>query len=533
MMQVPTSQSAASIREEMELVVESLARNPRLARLLQFLGERYLEGRIDEITEYNIATEVFGRSKTSFDCSTDSIARVEIHRLRKRLKEYYETEGKQHDILITIPQRSYVPEFNRRADSTPATAPVESSVSAEELQDPSATHSGEDGKIQRGAGSETAQTSPLEFHVSQRRTLGYAIVVVAILLLLGWGAARYFARNRASDSAGIASAHSLSGEQSQMPANAAQVPLRLLCGYDGSPKIDSSGAYWQADHYFSGGTAFPRPDTPILRTSDPMLFEHWRTGDFTYDIPLAPGPYELHLFFVAMPPDDFKTQFFEVSANGQLLLKAFNISADALGTNVADEKVFKDIYPDKDGYLHLKFALNRSTPYLNAIEILRGLPHQLLPIRLVTQESAVTDHSGNLWHADNYFENGTLSDPPRLINGTPDPNLYSQERYGHFTYSIPVDPRGRYTVVLHFAEHYWIGDRSGSGAAGRRVFRVYSDGTMLLDNFDIYKEAGSLHALTKTFYHLRPSPEGKINLTFEPIENYATVSAIEVIDESQ
>jgi hypothetical protein len=55
----------------------------------------------------------------------------------------------------------------------------------------------------------------------------------------------------------------------------------------------------------------------------------------------------------------------------------------------------------------------------------------------------------------------------------------------------------------------------------------------LLDNFDIFKEAGSQHALTKTFYHLRPSPAGKLDLTFEPIENYATVSAIEVIDESE
>jgi len=55
----------------------------------------------------------------------------------------------------------------------------------------------------------------------------------------------------------------------------------------------------------------------------------------------------------------------------------------------------------------------------------------------------------------------------------------------------------------------------------------------LLDNFDIYKEAGSLHALSKTFYHLKPTAEGKLDLTFEPIANYATVSGIEVLDESQ
>jgi hypothetical protein len=39
--------------------------------------------------------------------------------------------------------------------------------------------------------------------------------------------------------------------------------------------------------------------------------------------------------------------------------------------------------------------------------------------------------------------------------------------------------------------------------------------------------------LTRTFYHLRPSAQGKLNITFEPITNNATVSAIEVLDESQ
>jgi len=149
------------------------------------------------------------------------------------------------------------------------------------------------------------------------------------------------------------------------------------------------------------------------------------------------------------------------------------------------------------------------------------------------QAAAVTDHNGNLWHPDDYFQNGVVSDPPRQVSGTPDPKLYAQERYGHFTYSIPVDARSRYTLVLHFAELYWIPDPSGKIGPGSRVFRVYCNGTTLLDNFDIFKEVGSLHALTKTFNHVRPTPEGKLDLTFDPLVNYATISAIEVIDESQ
>ncbi len=37
----------------------------------------------------------------------------------------------------------------------------------------------------------------------------------------------------------------------------------------------------------------------------------------------------------------------------------------------------------------------------------------------------------------------------------------------------------------------------------------------------------------KTFHNLKPTAQGKLNLDFEPISNYATVSAIEVLDESQ
>jgi hypothetical protein len=74
---------------------------------------------------------------------------------------------------------------------------------------------------------------------------------------------------------------------------------------------------------------------------------------------------------------------------------------------------------------------------------------------------------------------------------------------------------------------------SSGGGIGSRVFRVICNGNILLDNFDIFKEAGNFHVVKKTFYHLRPSPQGKLNLTFEPITNYATVSAIEVVDENK
>jgi hypothetical protein len=149
------------------------------------------------------------------------------------------------------------------------------------------------------------------------------------------------------------------------------------------------------------------------------------------------------------------------------------------------------------------------------------------------QRSSLTDRNGEFWHADNYFTSGRLSDQHQQVTGGPDPNLFTSERFGHFRYTLPVDPRDRYTLVLHFVEFYFGPGMPGGGGVGSRVFRVLCNGETLLDNFDIYKEAGSLHVLTKTFYHIKPSAQGKINLTFEPVVNNATVSGIEVLDESQ
>ena len=89
----PNTQPAEAERAELQRVLEALAKWPRLSQLLRFMGEKLFSGAVDEINEYNIATEVLGRSKTVFNAAEDAIARVETHRLRKRLTTFYETGG--------------------------------------------------------------------------------------------------------------------------------------------------------------------------------------------------------------------------------------------------------------------------------------------------------------------------------------------------------------------------------------------------------------------------------------------------------
>jgi hypothetical protein len=105
---------AAFDREKSELdsVLSSwiLERAPSLAHLLTYVCSKYFDGASEQIKEYNIAVEALGRPP-DFDQKKDSIVRVEAHKLRKRLREYYKSEGADHPVRIEIPPGQYVPKF--------------------------------------------------------------------------------------------------------------------------------------------------------------------------------------------------------------------------------------------------------------------------------------------------------------------------------------------------------------------------------------------------------------------------------------
>src|ERR1700730_19393787 len=94
-------------------------RAPSLAQLLTYICERHFLGESDQLKEYNIAVEALGRPP-EFDQKRDSIVRVEAHRLRRRLKEYYASEGADHAVQIVIPSGHYAPKFIHQPSQRPA-----------------------------------------------------------------------------------------------------------------------------------------------------------------------------------------------------------------------------------------------------------------------------------------------------------------------------------------------------------------------------------------------------------------------------
>ena len=88
-------------------------RASNLEKMTVYLCHKHFEGEAGLIKEYHVATEALGRSG-DFDPKKDSIVRVELHRLRRRLREYYEAHPDE-PIRISIPEKSYSPEFQPAA----------------------------------------------------------------------------------------------------------------------------------------------------------------------------------------------------------------------------------------------------------------------------------------------------------------------------------------------------------------------------------------------------------------------------------
>jgi hypothetical protein len=84
-----------------------------LCKLLRYLARHAIDHPGAPIKEFQIATEVFGRS-ADFDPQLDSMVRVQAGRLRTKLAEYYNSDGTDDPIVVELPKGTYVLSFHHR-----------------------------------------------------------------------------------------------------------------------------------------------------------------------------------------------------------------------------------------------------------------------------------------------------------------------------------------------------------------------------------------------------------------------------------
>ena len=87
-----------------------------LCKLLRYLAKHVVDHPGTPIKEFQIATEVFGRSP-DFDPQLDSMVRVQAGRLRSKLTEYYSSDGLEDPLVVELPKGTYVLSFHHRNHS--------------------------------------------------------------------------------------------------------------------------------------------------------------------------------------------------------------------------------------------------------------------------------------------------------------------------------------------------------------------------------------------------------------------------------
>jgi hypothetical protein len=90
-----------------------LAASPKLQKFLLYITACALDDQPEAVTEQQIGVHVFGK-RAGYNSSEDSIVRSQARLLRLKLASYFENEGREEPLIITIPKGQYLPQFVSR-----------------------------------------------------------------------------------------------------------------------------------------------------------------------------------------------------------------------------------------------------------------------------------------------------------------------------------------------------------------------------------------------------------------------------------
>ena len=495
-------------RQEYEWLLKSgvLGRSDNLARVLRYICEEHFQGRSDHIKEYTIAVEALGR-RSAFDPQTDTIVRVTVHALRKRLMEVYQTEGANHPVRLVIPPGHYAPSFVHQS-------PVDR-IQAGRLASKTASVANGNHADESPEAAATTEKSRRPGILTFRAGL-IAGLLLAAVSLAAWFGVREWKKELVLHASVSAS----------LPTPVLQATTHALMGGVRAPYIDHSGVTWSAADFCQGGTNISVPPHHIEGTEDAPLYLAGVRGIAHCQFPVPEGMYEVHFHFAETSDLPNATRVATISINSA---PTFNVDVvdDAGGHNTATSTIVTGVTPQNDGFIHVD--LTSEISLLNAVEILPTSSNRQLPVRIVSSSNSFTDDAGQVWSSDRYFSGGRRGLPPK-VEKIAELGVYQSDRVGRFRYNIPAVPFARYRVRLYFREPWFGKDNGGIGGPGSRIFDVACNGVLLMKNFDILAD-GNSKPVVKTFDNVQASAGGRIELYFMPVVNYPVVNAIEILPE--
>src|ERR1017187_308923 len=111
--ELPYSEACWALVERI-VASPQLKRAARLREFLLYVGQRSIKDGLDQVHEQEIGSNVFGRP-ADYDTSLDNIVRVNASELRKRIEDYFESDGAAEPLIMEVPRGSYKPVFRQRA----------------------------------------------------------------------------------------------------------------------------------------------------------------------------------------------------------------------------------------------------------------------------------------------------------------------------------------------------------------------------------------------------------------------------------
>jgi hypothetical protein len=87
-----------------------LSASPKLQKFLLYVTACALDDQPEAVTEQQIGVHVFGK-RAGYNSSEDSIVRSQARLLRLKLASYFDHEGRDEPVVITIPKGQYLPQF--------------------------------------------------------------------------------------------------------------------------------------------------------------------------------------------------------------------------------------------------------------------------------------------------------------------------------------------------------------------------------------------------------------------------------------
>ncbi|MCK5740151.1 hypothetical protein KAH55_13265, partial [bacterium] len=308
----------------------------------------------------------------------------------------------------------------------------------------------------------------------------------------------------------------------------------------GNSVTDAGGIEWLADHayidggygYVGGATSTTNDPISGVTTQELSQTERYNMSAYRFDVP--DGSYKVVFHFTEIFFTKSNSRVMEIKIEGETKLSGFDLFAEA-GHDVAITKEFQEIAVN-DGRLDIDFIGLSASPQVSAIEIINMdeivdppppvEPEDVYRVNLGGQ--SFLDNDGHQWLQDISYVagsyghvDGAVSLTTESITNTSLQVLYQAERYDLSEYRFDV-PTGTYQVIFHFAEQQFE-------AAGQRVFDVQLEDQLVLENYDVFAQAGKLTAKTVEFRDVAVS-DGRLEIVFSAHQATACVAGIEIVN---